>query len=151
VDHPRSPRPLVRARQISVSTDGPADAAATRPIPGTDETSLTARLPDDLRDTVDLDFAAPPPFVPVYRTEDEYAAELSNRTVHGVMHLAWVDQSNGRYQGQMAVYVKARGRFGKGYMAFIKPIRYVIVYPALIRHIERAWKGRASSTPTASS
>ena len=49
------------------------------------------------------------------------------------MHLAWVDQGDGRYQGQMAVYVKPRGRFGKGYMALIKPFRCLIVYPALMR------------------
>jgi Protein of unknown function (DUF2867) len=42
----------------------------------------------------------------------------------------------------MAVYVKPRGLFGKGYMAFIKPFRYLVVYPALMRHIERAWNGR---------
>ena len=45
----------------------------------------------------------------------------------------------------MAVYVKPRGLFGKGYMAFIKPFRYLVVYPALMRHIERAWKRRVAS------
>ena len=75
--------------------------------------------------------------MPLYRTEDEYAAELSNRTVHAVLHLAWADQG-GRYQGQMAVYVKPRGLLGKGYMALIKPFRYLVVYPALMRQIERA-------------
>ena len=59
-----------------------------------------------------------------------------------MLHLAWVDQGDGRYQGQMAVYVKPRGLFGKGYMAFIKPFRYAVVYPALMRHIERAWTRR---------
>jgi hypothetical protein len=113
------------------------------PIPGTDETSLTGRLPDDLRDTAaDLSFKSLP-FVPLYRTDDEFAAEISNRTVHGVMHLAWVDQGDGSYQGQMAVYVKPRGPFGKGYMALIKPFRYLIVYPALMRQTERTWNRRA--------
>jgi hypothetical protein len=67
--------------------------------------------------------------------------------VHGVLHLAWVDQGEGRFQGQMAVYVKPRGRFGEAYMAFIKPFRYAIVYPALMRQIERTWEteGPASS------
>jgi hypothetical protein len=77
--------------------------------------------------------------VPLYRTGDEFAAEVSNQTVHGVMHLAWVDQGEGRYQMQMAVYVKPRGLFGKGYMALIKPFRYWIVYPALMRQTERMW------------
>jgi Protein of unknown function (DUF2867) len=126
----------------------PSDSAGRRaagqlPIPGTHETSLIDRLPDDLRHTAaDLHLGSKP-FVPLYRTEDEYAAELSNRTVHAVMHLAWVDRGEGRYQGQMAVFVKPRGQLGKAYMAFIKPFRYWVVYPALMRHIEQAWSRRA--------
>ena len=58
------------------------------------------------------------------------------------IHLAWVDQGDGRYQGQMAVYVKPRGALGKAYMALIKPFRYWIVYPALMRQVERAWNTR---------
>jgi hypothetical protein len=130
--------------RISVPPGGTADAAGRLPIPGTNETSLADRLPADLRDTATLDFDAAP-FVHLYRTEDEYAAELSNRTVHAVLHLAWVGQGDGHYQGQMAVYVKPRGLFGKGYMALIKPFRYLVVYPALMRHIERAWKRRVAS------
>ena len=52
--------------------------------------------------------------MPLYRTDDEFAAEISNQTVHGVLHLAWVEQGDGRYQAQMAVYVKPRGRLGQG-------------------------------------
>lgn len=112
------------------------------PIPGTSETSLTERLPDDLRGTAtDADYGSLP-FTPLYRTDLEAAAELSNKTVHGVAHLAWADQGEGRYQGQMAVYVKPRGRFGQAYMAAIKPFRYLIVYPALMRQFERAWNER---------
>jgi len=48
-------------------------------------------------------------------------------------------QGEGRYQGQMAVYVKPRGRLGKEYMALIAPFRHWIVYPSLMRQIERAW------------
>jgi hypothetical protein len=114
-------------------------------IPGTSETSLSERLPDDLRDTkANLDSDSLP-FVPIYRTEREAAAELSNRTVHGVVHLAWAEQDEGRYQGQMAVYVKPRGRFGQAYMALIKPFRYLIVYPALMRQFGRAWDRRVRS------
>jgi Protein of unknown function (DUF2867) len=127
--------------RISAPIDDTADAAGGLPIPGTNETSLADRLPDDLRDTADTDLGSTP-FVPLYRTGDEYAAELSNRTVHGVLHLAWADQGGGRYQGQMAVYVKPRGLLGQGYMTFIKPFRYLVVYPALMRHIERAWARR---------
>ncbi len=123
---------------------GGDDAAGELPIPGDDRTSLAGRLPDDLRGTAaDLHFASLP-FVPLYRSDDEFAAELSNRTVHGVMHLAWVDRGEDRYQGQMAVYVKPRGPLGKGYMALIKPFRHWIVYPALMRQTERVWRARVS-------
>jgi hypothetical protein len=120
----------------------PDDAAGRLPIPGTSETSLAERLPDDLRGTAaGMNFGSLP-FVPLYRTDDEFAAELSNRTVHAAMHLAWVEEGEGRYRGQMAVYVKPRGAFGKGYMALIKPFRHWIVYPALLRQTERAWNRR---------
>jgi len=106
------------------------------PIPGSTETSLAERLPEDLRDTLAAEDLGSSLFSPVYRTDVEAAAEISNRTVHGVMHLAWVDRGGGRYQGQMAVYVKPRGRLGRGYMELIKPFRRWIVYPALMRQIE---------------
>jgi len=131
--------------RISASVDSSRDGGPGKlPIPGKSETSLAGRLPEDLLGTVaDLDFGSLP-FVPLYRTDVEFAAEISNKTVHGVMHLAWVDQGEGRYQGQMAVYVKPRGLFGKGYMALIKPFRYLIVYPALMRQTERTWNARAA-------
>jgi hypothetical protein len=129
--------------RISAPADDDRDAVASRPpIPGTSETSLAGRLPDDLRDTAaDVDFGSLP-FIPLYRTDVEFAAEISNRTMHGVMHLAWADQGEGRYQAQMAVYVKPNGWFGEAYMALIKPFRYLIVYPALMRQTERMWNSR---------
>jgi hypothetical protein len=131
--------------RISAPIDGGSDGAAGKlPIPGTDETSLAGRLPDDLRHTAaDLTFASLP-FAPLYRTDTEFAAEVSNQTVHGVMHLAWVDQGEGRYQAQMAVYVKPRGPFGRAYMALIKPFRHRLVYPALMRQTERTWNARVA-------
>jgi hypothetical protein len=114
-------------------------------IPGSDEASLLGRLPDDLRGSGDeVDFGRLP-FTPLYRTDTEAAAEISNQTVHGVAHLAWADRGNGTYQGQMAVYVKPRGAFGRGYMGLIKPFRYWIVYPALLRQVERAWEQRENA------
>jgi hypothetical protein len=124
----------------------PADGEAG-PIPGTNETSLAERLPDDLRSSPwDHDFGSLP-FRPLYRTDHEAAAEISNKTVHGVMHLGWAELNGGRFQGQMAVYVKPRGAFGKAYMAFIKPFRLLIVYPALTRQVERQWKNRQGGPP----
>jgi Protein of unknown function (DUF2867) len=116
------------------------------PIPGTTETSVRDRLPPDLRGTAsDFTFGSLP-FLPLYRTDREAAAEISNRTMHGVAHLAWVERGEDHYQGQMAVYVKPRGAFGRAYMALIKPFRYWIVYPALTRQMERTWNTRTRET-----
>ena len=84
-------------------------------------------------------------FVPLYRN-DEFAAELSNRTIHAVMHLAWAEQASGDYQGPDGRLRQTRGWLGCAQMAFIKPFRYLVVYPALMRYIERAWNRRV---PTA--
>ena len=102
--------------------------------------SLRDRLPADLRE-------APPgpdfkslPFHPLYLLDDEFAAEIANRTVHGVLHLGWVPDGTGRYNGQMAVYVKPNGLLGDAYMAAIGPFRHLIVYPQMMRRIEREWR-----------
>jgi hypothetical protein len=106
--------------------------------------TLRDRLPADLRD-------APPgpafdslPFASLYLLEDEWAAEAANRTMHGVMHIGWVRDGNGAYRGQMAVLVKPNGRFGTAYMAAIRPFRHLIVYPPLMRVIEREWRARVA-------
>ena len=122
---------------------GAAGRAAGRPrVLGPHESTLVDRLPDDLRDTAAHLEPRTAPFFPLYLTDDEYAAELSNRTMHGVIHLTWVDTGDGRFRGQMAVFVKPRGLLGQAYMAFIRPFRYGVVYPALMRQIERAWSRR---------
>jgi hypothetical protein len=111
-------------------------------IPDATESTLRARLPEDLRNTATgLDLSSYG-FLPLYRTDMEWAAEISNKTVHAVMHLAWVEQGEGLYRGRMGVYVKPRGRFGAAYMAMIAPFRHRVVYPALMRQIERAWNAR---------
>jgi hypothetical protein len=136
--------------RISAPAEDGCDEARKLAIPGSTESSLSDRLPEDLRGSAsDLHFASLP-FVPLYRTGDEFAAELSNQTVHGVMHLAWAEQGDGRYQGQMAVYVKPRGALGEAYMALIKPFRYLIVYPALMRQFERMWRARPNAARNAS-
>jgi hypothetical protein len=109
-------------------------------IPDDPETTLSARLPADLRGTAGDLGRSSYGFRPLYRTDDEWAAEISNRTVHAVMHLGWADRGEGRYQGQMGVYVKPRGRLGAAYMTLIRPFRHRVVYPALMRQIARAWK-----------
>jgi hypothetical protein len=138
-------RVLWRVREQVGRVLGWDEVGDVLPIPGTVEASLRERLPADLRGTATEPSFGSLPFVPVYRTDDEFAAELSNRTVHGVLHLAWVQDGQGRYQGQMAIYVKPRGRLGDAYMALIRPFRHAIVYPAMMRQLERAWSARIAA------
>ena len=106
--------------------------------------TLRDRLPADLRDAPSGPDLGALPFSPLYMLDDEWAAEIANRTMHGVMHLGWVSDGTGGYHGQMAVYAKPNGRFGTAYMAAIRPFRHRIVYPQLMRQIERAWRARAA-------
>ena len=124
--------------------DGPPAGPGPDPSLSSDRTSLRGRLPADLSDLPPgPDFPALP-FTPLYRTADEFAAEIVNRTVHGILHLGWVQDGPGRYHGQMAVLVKPNGLLGTSYMAAIKPFRHLIVYPPMIRHIGQAWRVRGA-------
>lgn len=123
--------------------DDPADGTSSA-LP-----SLRDRLPEDLR-------AAPPgpsfgtlPFTPLYLTDDEFAAEIANRTMHGIMHLGWVPGAAGGHHAQMAVLVKPNGLLGEAYMAVIKPFRHLIVYPAMLRQIGRTWRAAKDPRPGA--
>ena len=100
--------------------------------------SLRDRLPADLRETTPPTLKGAP-FTSLYLTHDEWAAEIANRTMHGVLHIGWVPDGD-RYRGQMAVLVKPNGLLGEAYMAAIKPFRHLIVYPAMMRAFERAWR-----------
>jgi len=119
--------------------DRPADGGRGGP-------SLRDRLPADLR-------ASPAParrsagFTALYQLPDEWAGELANRTMHGVMHLGWVPDGNGGYRGQMAVLVRPEGRLGAAYMGAIRPFRHRVVYPGLLRTIERRWQAGEAAAP----
>jgi hypothetical protein len=135
-------RVLFRVRYQLGAWFGWDDAARQLPIPGCTETTLSQRLPVNLRGSAAGLDLSPAGFTPLYRTRNEWAGELSNGTVHAVLHLAWVEQGKDRHRGQMGVYVKPRGNFGATYMALIRPFRQLIVYPALMRQIGRAWQAR---------
>jgi Protein of unknown function (DUF2867) len=102
--------------------------------------TLRDRLPADLREGPRGPDFEKLPFKSVYLLDDEWAAELANRTVHGVLHLGWVRDEGGAYRGQMAILVKPNGLLGNAYMAAIRPFRHRLVYPPMLRQIERTWK-----------
>ena len=113
---------------------------------GSGRRTLRVRLPADLRGgPAGPDFDAAP-FTSLYLLEDEWAAEIVNRTVHGVMHIGWVEDGTGGYRGEMAVLVKPNGLLGAAYMAAIRPFRHLIVYPPLMREIQREWQAGGLSS-----
>jgi uncharacterized protein DUF2867 len=109
--------------------DGP-DAGLGSRVP-----TLRDRLPADLRDAPSgPDFDALP-FTSLYLLEDEWAAEIAKRTMHGVMHIGRVSDETGGFRAHMAVYVKPNGLLGYAYMAAIRPFRHLIVYPPMLREM----------------
>ncbi len=153
----RSPSPVVRAlfgvRQklgelLGWDKDDKEDTDDRK------RTTLRDRLPADLRDAPAGPAFDSVPFTTLYMLDDEFAAELDNRTVHGVIHLGWVpdsvDGGDGHYRGQLAILVKRHGLLGTAYMAAIKPFRYLLVYPLILRQLERTWRAgaHAEARPT---
>ena len=67
--------------------------------------------------------------------------------MHAAMHLGWVPAGGSEYELRMAILVKPNGRLGRVYMALIAPFRYLIVYPAITRQWERAWRDREPTLP----
>ncbi|MET7279870.1 DUF2867 domain-containing protein [Kribbella sp. NPDC005582] len=116
--------------------DKPADGLGAR------VQSLRDRLPSDLRAAPRGEDDERIPLKPVYELDREVVREIANKTVHGVMHLGWVQGDEGDYELRMAVLVKPNGVFGRCYMAAIAPFRYLIVYPAMTRRWEQAWLDR---------
>jgi hypothetical protein len=121
------------------------------------DAGIGSRVPT-LRDRLPADLRAGPsgpefdalPFSSLYLTDDEWAAEVANRTMHGVLHLGWVPDETGCYRGQMAVLVKRNGLLGTAYMAAIAPFRHLLVYPPAIREVGRTWRaGMSSEVPAA--
>jgi hypothetical protein len=103
--------------------------------------TLRDRLPADLRDAPSgPDFELP--FTSLYLLGDEFAAEIANRTMHGVMHIGQVPDGAGGFRAQMAILVKPNGLLGDAYMAAIRPFRHLLVYPQMLRQIDRAWQAR---------
>jgi hypothetical protein len=114
--------------------DSPGEGVGSR-VP-----SLRDRLPPDLRDTPGPAFGTGP-FTSLYLTDNEWAAEAANKTVHGVLHIGRVGGATNGDRVQMAVLVKPNGILGNAYMVAIRPFRHLIVYPALLREMGRAWQG----------
>src|SRR5215470_20170617 len=63
--------------------------------------TLRDRLPPDLRHPPSGPGFGALPFTSVYLLEDEWAAEIANQTMHGVMHIGRVSDDAGGFRADM--------------------------------------------------
>jgi hypothetical protein len=116
-------------------------APDSKPIPGCAERLVAERLnsSDRAANRFGLDEPSPLPVAkirPVYRFDQEALWEISNDTVHALMHVSCTPGS----APELAVYIKSRGVFTRLYMAAIWPARHAIIYPLLTSTVERYWR-----------
>jgi hypothetical protein len=79
------------------------------------------------------------PFRTVYVFENEALSEIRNATVHAFSCLALRPVTTG-YWLYWAIYVKPISPLTARYMKLIDPFRRAVVYPAVIRRVEFAWR-----------
>ena len=81
------------------------------------------------------------PFRVIYSFDLEALFEIINATGQHFLHMSMEPLSDG-YTVHWAVYVKRVSWLTPLYMRLIDPFRRLIVYPAVVRMLERAWAGR---------
>ncbi len=75
----------------------------------------------------------------LYCFENEFLAEIINRTVHCFWLIAMQPSVDG-YDVYFAVYVKKLNWFTPIYMALITPMLKLIIYPAMLKGSQRRWE-----------
>jgi hypothetical protein len=78
------------------------------------------------------------PFRVVFVGESEAISEVVNATAHAFSVLALRSRPP-VHRLYWAIYVRPVGRITSWYLAAIEPFRRWIVYPAVLRHLERTW------------
>ena len=77
----------------------------------------------------------------LYVLEKESLAEFRRATAHALFDIALIETQVG-YRLYWGVYVQSVSWFTPLYMALIDPFRRLIIYPAVLRRIQRAWQER---------
>ncbi len=75
----------------------------------------------------------------VYTFEHEALGEVINRTVHAFLLFA-LESAGDEHTLYWGIYVKPVNPFTPFYMALIDPFRRRLIYPALVRRFETAWR-----------
>ncbi len=81
----------------------------------------------------------------VYTFDREALGEVINRTVHAFLLFALEPAADG-YTLYWGIYVKPVSRLTPFYMALIDPFRRLLIYPALVRRLEEAWRRKWERT-----
>jgi len=114
------------------------------PIPGCKEKSLSDRLSAEdyqRQQPIQTSQMKNPIADPklIYFFEDESLFEISNKTIHALIHLCWLPEKGNKKPARIGIYIKSRGLLSDLYMLSIKPFRYWIIYPNWLRQIEQGW------------
>jgi hypothetical protein len=78
------------------------------------------------------------PFRLLHLLPMESVSEVQNATVHAFLCQALREEGSG-YRFYWGIYVKPVSRFTPVYMALIKPFRHLVVYPAILDRLRKAW------------
>ena len=81
------------------------------------------------------------PFTVVYAHDREVISEIRNATVHAFSVFALERRPEGS-RLFWAIHVRTVGRITPVYMALIDPFRRWLIYPAILRHVERGFATR---------
>lgn len=109
------------------------------PARGADATSFLHRLTTEDRRRSLVEPGSPDgPFTVLYVFPREAVSEVRNATVHGFSVLALEPRDDGQ-RLFWAIHVAPVGRVTSWYMALIDPFRRFVIYPAILRHVRRAW------------
>lgn len=101
--------------------------------------SFLERLtPADREESLVAPGTAEGPFRVLFVSPKESISEIRNSTVHAFSVFALLGHSPG-YRLYWAIYVRPVGPITSWYMRLIDPFRRAIIYPAALRHIQRAW------------
>ena len=109
---------------------------------------VTRLTPEDRARSLDEPGSPSGLWTAVYRSETEAIGEVINRTVHAFLVFALEAEKDGDgYTLYLAIFVKPVSRFTPFYMALIDPFRHHLIYPALIRRVQRAWHSKWQGGP----
>ena len=107
---------------------------------GTRVQALRDRLPADLADTA-TDLRHGHPFTPLYVTDDEFAMEIANQTMHGVMQSAGCRTTRAAIAARWPFWC-GRTECSGGLPGGDRAVPPLIVYPLMMRDIGRIWRER---------